>query len=399
MPVHKFIAATAADAIAQIRAALGPDAVVLNVRRPPVEGLARLWQKPSIEVLAHVPDSVPPAIQPDVLAELREELREIRHQVEGRPAAPADHRVAFAARSGRGEAEGQGACAADESAWIPRTLHEDVVAARLSGWSRNPDQAEPGEAQNLSGWRVGAVLEHSGLLPLHVASVVEELRVQHGDVPPNSLAEEFELARKVLLERWKPAAPGNSAHPDLHVFIGPAGTGKTTCLCKWLAQTVLVEGRPAAVWRLDGHVANTAESLSVFCEILGVPMERFQPARPAFDDGVLFIDLPGVNPADPAGLAALSRQLSQLPCPQVHLVLNGAYETPLLLAQVRAFASLPITDLIVTHLDEASRWGKLWNFVLGTNYPLRFLSAGQNIPGEFTAATPARILGRQFARK
>ena len=58
MPVHKFIAATAADAIAQIRAALGPDAVVLNVRRPPVEGLARLWQKPSIEVLAHVPDSV-----------------------------------------------------------------------------------------------------------------------------------------------------------------------------------------------------------------------------------------------------------------------------------------------------------------------------------------------------
>src|SRR5437773_379892 len=71
MQVHTFIADSAADALAQIREALGPDAVVLNVRRPPVEGLARLWQKPLIEVLAAVPDRPPPPVQPDVLAELR----------------------------------------------------------------------------------------------------------------------------------------------------------------------------------------------------------------------------------------------------------------------------------------------------------------------------------------
>ena len=29
---------------------------MLNVRRLPAEGLARLWQKPRIEVLAHVPE-------------------------------------------------------------------------------------------------------------------------------------------------------------------------------------------------------------------------------------------------------------------------------------------------------------------------------------------------------
>ena len=82
---------------------------------------------------------------------------------------------------------------------------------------------------------------------------------------------------------------------------------------------------------------------------------------------------------------------------RIHLVLNAAYEVPLLVAQARAYAALPIEDLILTHLDEEARWGKIWNVVLGTNYPVRFLSAAQNVPGEFFPATAERILARQFA--
>jgi flagellar biosynthesis GTPase FlhF len=76
--------------------------------------------------------------------------------------------------------------------------------------------------------------------------------------------------------------------------------------------------------------------------------------------------------------------------------LNAAYEVPLLMAQIRAFSSLPIEDLILTHLDEEPRWGKIWNVVLGTNYPVRYLSAAQNVPGDFYPATAERILARQF---
>jgi len=456
MPVHTFIADSAADAIAQIRETLGPHAIVLNVRRPPVEGFARLWQKPLIEVLAHVPDKPVPPVQPDVLAELREELRAIGRQMSE-------------ARSG-------------------------VWGRESEVWSREASEArletlDSGHKtfDSRGGWRAGALLENSGVLPLHAQRVVEELRLLHGDTPPDSLAQELELARNVLLGRWKKSAspreavsgvrcagegvrcevsgvrspgpshltPGTShlaPSADTHVFIGPPGSGKTTCLCKWLALTALVEGRSASVWRLDGQVANTAESLSVYCEILDVPLERRLPpvgsplravgsapeareiARSvamgeagavfsrgkAPDEEVLFIDLPGVDPSDVVAFSSLADQLNRLPNPQVHLVLNVAYEMPRLLAQARAFARLPITDLIVTHLDEEPRWGKLWNFVLapwssgvpgaagsgqdystgrGTNCPLRFLSAGQNIPGEFLEASPDRILARQFPRK
>ena len=108
------------------------------------------------------------------------------------------------------------------------------------------------------------------------------------------------------------------------------------------------------------------------------------------------IDLPGVDWRSSGAVHELRRLVEDFyPC-RVHLVLNAAYEVPLLLAQARAFSMLPIEDLILAHLDEEARWGKVWNVVLGTNYPVRFLSAAQNVPGEFFPATAERILARQF---
>ena len=389
MQVHTFLADSAADAIAQIREMLGPDAVVLNVRpAAAVAGLARLWQKPRIEVLAHVPEKPASPIQPDVLAELREELQEIRQKVEHHQPDPDQQPVRdLIGTSTVNPLSDYPIFPLAHFPTFPRTNH---VGGKSYRWG----------SDRRSGWRIGTLLENSGLMPVHAQSVVEELRLLDGDAPPDSLAEEFQLARNVLLHRWKRPAPRDATNIDTHIFIGPPGSGKTTCLCKWLVQTALVEGRTASVWRLDGHVANTAESLSVFCEILGVPLERFMPAPRATDEGnVLFIDLPGVNPADAAAMSNLTRLLGELPNPQVHLVLNAGYETSLLLAQARAFAVVPTADLIVTHLDEEPRWGKLWNLVLGTNCTLRFLSAGQNIPGEFSEATPDSILARQFPQK
>ena len=241
------------------------------------------------------------------------------------------------------------------------------------------------------------MLESTGLLPLHAQRVVETLSSRHAKTPPENLAQEIQLARDVLIESWR-----TSETPDpnaAHLFIGAPGSGKTTCLCQWLAQVTLVQGRPARVWRLDGQTANNAESLSVYAEILDVPLERFVPDEPPSAAELLFIDLPGVNWSASEPLQQLADQVARLPKAQIHLVLNAAYETSLLFAQIRAFAALAITDLIFTHLDEEPRWGKLWNFVLGTNYTIGCLSAGQNVPGDFHPASPTDILARQFLRK
>jgi flagellar biosynthesis protein FlhF len=129
-------------------------------------------------------------------------------------------------------------------------------------------------------------------------------------------------------------------------------------------------------------------------------VERCLPSeRSSTPAELLLIDLPGVNWNDAEALSQLGQQLKSLPDPRVHLVLNAAYESSLLLAQVRGFSSLPVSDVIFTHLDEELRWGKVWNVILGTNCSVGFLSAGQNIPGTWLKATPDQVLARQFPGK
>jgi flagellar biosynthesis protein FlhF len=330
-----FIAASAEEAVAQIRARLGADAVVLNVRPLKPPGLARLWQKPMIEVVAYRPEPPAPAAPPltDALAEFRQELDEIKQQVE----------------------------------------------------------------LNNSGWRVGALLQKTGLLPLHAKQILDSLKSAHGEFPPATLAREIELARAQLAQAWR--APYPIGPQSLHALIGPAGSGKTTALCKWLTQAALVEGRMARVWRLDGATANTAEFLGVHCEVLNVPCERcWMPAATELSEDIGFIDLPGVDWRDPQAIQELSSQLIRHGSPHLHLVLNGAYDTSVLLAQARVFAGLPLEDVIITHLDEEPHWGKIWNLALGAGLTVRFLSAGRNIPGDFWEAGAERVLARQFPR-
>jgi flagellar biosynthesis protein FlhF len=358
-----FVAATAEEAVAQIRAKLGPEAVVLNVRRLPVNGLARLWQKPMIEVLAYKEEPKAPEIDPisQALADFRQQLSEIKQQVENREPVVQRQIPVF-----------------EPEATLPPFASEDVEL-------------------NTGDWRVGGLLQKSGMAPLHVQSVLDQLRLKHGEKPPGSLTEEIEFTRYLLGKSWCRSAP--IAPNSIHVLVGPAGSGKTTSLCKWLTQSALVEGRLTRVWRLDGSVANAAESLSIYCEILGTPCERsWQTSGGVLADDIGFIDLPGVDWRKPEKIKELGRQLQSFGSPQVHLVLNGAYETSLLMAQLRAFSILPIQDLTITHLDEESRWGKIWNLVLGTNYSIRHFSTGQNIPGDFCEASAEMIFARQFPR-
>ncbi|HMJ88285.1 MAG TPA: hypothetical protein VK530_00630, partial [Candidatus Acidoferrum sp.] len=244
-------------------------------------------------------------------------------------------------------------------------------------------------------WRSAAVLESMGISSLNTARVIEQLNHEYGGKVPATLHDELTLTRAALMNFWR--RPRSSAN-NRHVFVGPPGSGKTTVLCKWLTQAVLMDAASARVWRLDVPRANTAEALSVHCEILNVPLVRaWSPDATGVEDHG-FIDVPGVDPGDEAAMAELETMLSTMPGASVSLVLNAAYDTALLQKQVRAFSRLPITDLIFTHLDEEARWSKLWNFVLGTNCSLSFLSAGQNIPGHFMRATPDALFPAAFTR-
>ncbi len=329
-----FLADNANAALAQIHEQLGPDAVVVSVRKLPADGIARLWQNGGkVEVTACVPEKPP---EPVKKVPAKEEIAD----------APFVEKIK------------------------PEPLAKQKTARR---------------------WRSIAWLETKGLLPTFADELEYIVRALHGEEPPPLPLAEWSAVRETLAACWRPARPVMTGTGRPHVFIGPAGSGKTTALCKWMTAAVLMEERRVHVWRLDGESANAAEFLTLHCEMMGVPVNRFwqEPAEPA---DLRFVDLPGVEIQDAKALAALRAQLASLPQPHVHLVLNAAYENAILFDQFDAFEAFAPEDVIFTHLDEERRRVKLWNFVLGTKCPLSFLSAGQKIPGEFRRADPALLL-------
>ena len=354
MNLRRFIATSAADAVTQIQSEMGKAAIVVDVRSLP----RHRWQTQQLEVLATIPEKPPKDERVDQLCE---EISRLKLSL---------------------QAQIQSASAAESA---PR------LATTVANAHRFPTLDEAGDT-----WRVRSLLEDGGLLPLYSQCVLDRLRSLYANLPPRTLTQEMMLVRAVLKQFWIGAKPLEANR--LHVLIGTTGVGKTTVLSKWLSHVVLLEGRSTRVWRLDGRSANTAEMLSVHGDVLGVPVERSWTGEPIREE-LGFIDLPGVSPADGHAVEELAEQLRHFPDPQVHLVVSATCEPALLLSQVRGFSALPVADLMITRMDEEARWNKLWNLVLGTKYPVRFFSAGQNVPGDFVEATPEVLFKRQFPRE
>jgi flagellar biosynthesis protein FlhF len=143
MEVQSFMANSAAEAVSQIRDQFGPDAVLYALRKVPSRGLARLWRKPRIQVIAGRPPEAEPA-----------------------------------------EAD-------QEEYGIGQSV---------------PGEAGPAPFSS-GGWRSGALLESVGLAREHVLTVLNAARRRSGGAPPRLFAEETALVREVLRGLWPAAAP------------------------------------------------------------------------------------------------------------------------------------------------------------------------------------------------
>jgi flagellar biosynthesis GTPase FlhF len=335
-----FFAETADSALAQIHHQLGPEAVVISVRQLPAAGISRLWHRHGkLEVTACVPQKAP------------EPQRTVSVEVESHQAETTSQ-VAL-----------------------------ETVPLRNPG----------------TRWRSIAWLESKGLLPAFANQLEQKVFLLHGERPLPTPEAEWTAVTDLVICHWRRAREIMTGTGRPHVFIGPAGSGKTTTLCKWMTSAVLLNEHRVRVWRLDGETANTSELLTLHSELMGVPVDRFwnDPVEPL---DLLFVDLPGVEINNPDAMAALRDKLALLPQPHIHLVLNAAYESSILFDQFRAFESFAPEDVIFTHMDEERQRVKLWNFVLGTNCPISFLAAGQKIPGELRRAEPALLFPQKNQR-
>jgi flagellar biosynthesis protein FlhF len=332
---YKFTVANAHEAASVIRERLGERARVLSVRTVEPSGLRGLWGSPKLEVIASLEPSEPapaPAPVSQLLATSDEE------------ASP----VAIAK--------------------TPTVLRADVAPRRLIS-SLSPN-ARPELAPLLrrSGFSeaIMARLESSPVwaslqgMPLHRA-----------------LVETGRYLRRVAGDRHRSEPLTRAA------FIGLAGTGRTTALCKWIAAEVSRRARSGHVITAEFDAPMSRGPLPVFCEAMGVPMAHYPAStRPATPGGFVYFDLPGLSLRDPAANAPLADFLNREQITERVLVLNAAYGHSALRAGYARGRELGATHVVFTHLDELAQWGGLWDYLIDGGLEPLFLATGPSLTGE-----------------
>jgi len=379
MKLRRYVASDMKEALEAVRAELGPDAVIIHSQERRPKGLARLWRKPRIEVLAAVeedqgrrlarPMSAAPADD--------ERLRQIERRLEA----------------------------------ISETLRSSLPAAAAGAAVTRTDPAQASSGSSSSepaAWKVSAAtaarVANSGKLPaglgqLRAQGVSEGLLAMLGDLSP---AEREGPGLVASLKRLLPPCErltSRGGQPDVIFFLGPTGVGKTTTLAKVAAELLLQQGRRVGLITVDTFRVAAVPQVEIYANLLQVDMrvayspDELKQAVASFAgyDFVL-VDTPGRSPVDEDGLAELEQYVAAVPSARSVLLLDAGAHLENLRLAARGFRAQLRHGIIFTKLDETQVYGPLYTIAAEIGTPIYYLTIGQNVPQDIEPATADRLV-------
>ena len=355
--VRTFRAPDARSALAQVKAALGSDAIIVSTREIP----GGLFRAAELEVTAALsddaPESTPSAATPLTprrasgaksetptlataalspaqdwsaeVASLRAALEEVREQVRERPQnRPLRVTPAFA-----------------------DTVRDGL---RMRG-------AEDGIADELV--KVALESEHA----TDAAGLFDAMRAA--------------ASRQLPVTR----APWVRGANRLFALVGPTGAGKTTTLAKIAARALMEEGLRVALVTLDTYRIGASEQVARYGEIMKVPTfvakdraELVKVIARIQDFDLVLIDTAGRSTSE--AVAKQAEVLRGVPGVSLGLVLSLATGAREVAAAAQRYQPLEPECLLFTKLDEAVSPAAVLSAVAQVPRPIACAADGQRVP-------------------
>jgi len=405
MIIKKYTAKTEEEAVAQAKAELGENIVIMNVKSAAQKGLFSFLKKPQTEVtVAKEEESERYAYgggkkKASDDAGLRETFRQVAQ-------------VAQAAEAERAPKPQVSRSVPDENRnLLVEKLDslQSMIEKRLQTDEeddlREPE-AEEAEEESSEMERFMKLLYNTMLDNEVDEKYANQIVDEIGKNAKPNLPFDHALAdvyQKMILKFGKAAPIEKDAKaPRVIFFAGPTGVGKTTTVAKIASRFKVEQKRKVALLTADTYRIAAAEQLRTYASILEVPFrviysvdELQAGVRDFMDYDFILVDMAGYSPHNPTlreDMEAFIHGLNENIEKEVHLVLSATTKYRDLLNIVDSYKGMENYKIIFTKLDETASLGNLLNVKLHTGAGLSYITCGQNVPDDIEIFNPQKTV-------
>ncbi len=367
MKVKTYRASTLAEALAEVKADMGRDAVIVQTRRLRQGGFLGMLATEVVEVTAAIDPSA--AKSPKAVAPTREKTAKEESADDAKILAVHLELASMRKTLENAMATMNQAAATNST---PKMVSEEIPSALLK-WVRSND-IEPSAAEALlKGFSPATMTSMEKLYP--------RLRER--------IFSYFQHVEGIQVR---------SGYCKVVALVGPTGVGKTTTVAKLAANFALREKYRVALITADTYRIAAVEQLKTYADLIGIPIDVIytpQELQSALyrhqDKQLVLIDTAGRSPSNQPQMAELESLLAVDSTIEKQLVLSATTKFTECLNAVQRFQDCNPQKYLFTKIDEACNMGTVFSLLYHMPRPLSYITTGQNVPDDIETAEPDRL--------
>ncbi len=181
-------------------------------------------------------------------------------------------------------------------------------------------------------------------------------------------------------------------------LAGPTGVGKTTCIAKLAIISKLLHKLDIGLISLDTYRLGAIDQLKTFAEISEIDFlvaydEKDLPSmvKKFKNKDIIFLDTAGRSQNNTKLIEETKKAISSVNVDEVILVLSATASSTNLIDTAKKFSVFNYGGIIFTKLDESVSYGNILNTLVKTKASIKYVTNGQVIPDDIIAADPEVI--------